>query len=177
MFGQTQAFSGFAVDDLDAARRFYGETLGLRVEESGQGEMRMLILALGSGARVFVYPKQAHTPATFTLPNFPVDDIESAVGELERRAASQEEHGGVRFFFLHELGEDEECEAVAGADGERRTYKERVSEPGILEAVFGLVGGVEPEEDVIAFHRGVDVCGYAVEAEASCRISEFAAEA
>lgn len=72
MFGQSQAFSGFAVDDLDKARRFYGETLGLQVEEAGQGDMRMLTLTLGSGARVFVYPKETHTPATFTILNFPV---------------------------------------------------------------------------------------------------------
>ncbi|MFE7760422.1 VOC family protein [Streptomyces sp. NPDC057438] len=94
MFGQTQAFSGFAVDDLDEARRFYGETLGLRVEETGEGEMRTLILTLGSGARVFVYPKETHTPATFTLLNFPVDDIGSAVDELERRGVSLELYPG-----------------------------------------------------------------------------------
>ncbi|WP_060905065.1 VOC family protein [Streptomyces scabiei] len=88
MFGQAPAFSGFAVDDLGEARRFYGETLGLQVEEAGQGDMRMLILTLGGGARVFVYPKETHTPATFTLLNFPVDDIESAVDELERRGVN-----------------------------------------------------------------------------------------
>ncbi|MBE4733496.1 MULTISPECIES: VOC family protein [Streptomyces] len=92
MFGETQAFSGFAVDDLGEARRFYGETLGLRVEESGQGDMRMLILTLGSGARVFVYPKETHTPATFTLLNFPVDDIGSAVDELRRRGVELERY-------------------------------------------------------------------------------------
>ncbi|MDX2602500.1 VOC family protein [Streptomyces caniscabiei] len=92
MFGETQAFSGFAVDDLGEARRFYGETLGLRVEESGQGDLRMLILTLGSGARVFVYPKETHTPATFTLLNFPVDDIGSAVDELRRRGVELERY-------------------------------------------------------------------------------------
>ncbi|WP_060886061.1 VOC family protein [Streptomyces caniscabiei] len=92
MFGETQAFSGFAVDDLGEARRFYGETLGLRVEESGQGDMRMLTLTLGSGARVFVYPKETHTPATFTLLNFPVDDIGSAVDELRRRGVELERY-------------------------------------------------------------------------------------
>ncbi|MDX3727286.1 VOC family protein [Streptomyces caniscabiei] len=92
MFGETQAFSGFAVDDLGEARRFYGETLGLRVEESGQGDMRTLVLTLGSGARVFVYPKETHTPATFTLLNFPVDDIGSAVDELRRRGVELERY-------------------------------------------------------------------------------------
>lgn len=94
MFGQSQAFSGFSVDDLDEARRFYGETLGLQVEESGQGDMRMLALKLGSGAQVFVYPKGTHTPATFTILNFPVEDIEAAVAELERRGVTLERYSG-----------------------------------------------------------------------------------
>ncbi|MER6160683.1 VOC family protein [Streptomyces sp. NPDC001868] len=92
MFGQVPAFSGFAVDDLGEARRFYGQTLGLRVEETGQGDMQTLIITLGGGARVFVYPKETHTPATFTLLNFPVDDIESAVDELERRGVNLERY-------------------------------------------------------------------------------------
>jgi catechol 2,3-dioxygenase-like lactoylglutathione lyase family enzyme len=94
MFGQSQAFSGFSVDDLDQARRFYGETLGLQVEEEGQGDMRMLILKLGSGAQVFVYPKDTHTPATFTILNFPVDDIDAAVAELDRRGVTLERYSG-----------------------------------------------------------------------------------
>ncbi|MCF1593107.1 VOC family protein [Streptomyces muensis] len=94
MLGQSQAFSGFSVDDLGEARRFYGETLGLDVEESGQGDMRMLIIKLGSGAQVFVYPKENHTPATFTILNFPVDDIEAAVGELGRRGVTLERYSG-----------------------------------------------------------------------------------
>ncbi|MFE6618109.1 VOC family protein [Streptomyces sp. NPDC057740] len=94
MLGQSQAFSGFSVDDLDVARSFYGETLGLDVEESGQGEMRMLTLKLGSGAVVFVYPKENHAPASFTILNFPVDDIEAAVGELERRGVTLERYSG-----------------------------------------------------------------------------------
>ncbi|MBC2900324.1 VOC family protein [Streptomyces cupreus] len=92
MFGQSKAFSGFSVDDLDEARRFYGETLGLQVEESGQGDMRMLTIKLGSGAQVFVYPKDTHTPASFTILNFPVDDIEAAVGDLERRGVTLERY-------------------------------------------------------------------------------------
>ncbi|MET9827926.1 VOC family protein [Streptomyces sp. NPDC006385] len=92
MLGQSQAFSGFSVDDLGEARRFYGEVLGLEVEETGQGEMRMLTIKLGSGARVFVYPKERHTPATFTILNFPVDDIETAVDELGRRGVTFERY-------------------------------------------------------------------------------------
>jgi predicted enzyme related to lactoylglutathione lyase len=108
MFGQSQAFSGFSVDDLDEARRFYGETLGLQVEESGQGDMRMLALKLGSGAQVFVYPKETHTPATFTILNFPVADIDAAVAELEQRGVTLERYSG---FDQDEKG------IVRGGDG------------------------------------------------------------
>ncbi|MFF8833499.1 VOC family protein [Streptomyces sp. NPDC015131] len=98
MFGQSQAFSGFSVDDLTAARRFYGDTLGLTAEEAGEGDMRMLILTLGGGARVFVYPKENHTPASFTILNFPVDDMDAAVAELERRGVSLKRYPG----FTHD---------------------------------------------------------------------------
>lgn len=94
MLGQSQAFSGFSVDDLGEARQFYGEVLGLDVEETGQGDMRMLTLKLGSGAQVFVYPKETHTPASFTILNFPVNDIEAAVTELERRGVTLERYPG-----------------------------------------------------------------------------------
>ncbi|MFD3532999.1 VOC family protein [Streptomyces sp. NPDC058664] len=92
MFGETSAFSGFSVDDLDAARRFYGETLGLKAEEAGEGDMRMLFLTLAGGARVFVYPKEDHTPATFTILNFEVDDIDGAVDELTGRGVTMERY-------------------------------------------------------------------------------------
>ncbi|MEK9520836.1 VOC family protein [Streptomyces sp. NPDC087908] len=94
MFGETSAFSGFSVDDLDAARRFYGETLGLRVGEEGDGDMRMLLLTLADGARIFVYPKDDHTPATFTILNFAVDDIDRAVDELTGRGVTLERYDG-----------------------------------------------------------------------------------
>ena len=81
------AFSGFSVDDLPAARRFYVETLGLRVsDEEMDGIMR---LHLGGGTNVLVYAKADHTPATFTVLNFPVPDVEQAVDQLVSR--------GVRF--------------------------------------------------------------------------------
>ncbi|MET9375257.1 VOC family protein [Streptomyces sp. NPDC003035] len=92
MLGQSKAFSGFSVDDLAEARRFYGETLGLPVEETGEGEMRMLTLKLGTGASVFVYPKETHTPASFTILNFPVEDIDAAVDELVRRGVTFERY-------------------------------------------------------------------------------------
>ncbi|MFI6698581.1 VOC family protein [Streptomyces sp. NPDC050509] len=91
MFGSSKAFSGFAVDDIDAARRFYGETLGLAVTE----EYGMLHLGLAGGATVLVYPKPGHTPATFTILNFPVDDIDAAVAELTGRGVRFERYPGM----------------------------------------------------------------------------------
>ena len=78
------AFSGFAVNDLDAARRFYADTLGLQVTDVPEmgGLMR---LQLGSGTQVLVYAKPDHVPATYTVLNFPVPDVEKAVDELAGR--------------------------------------------------------------------------------------------
>jgi catechol 2,3-dioxygenase-like lactoylglutathione lyase family enzyme len=81
MFGSTKAFSGFAVDDIEAARKFYGDTLGLRVSEQNG----LLTLHIAGDRDVLVYPKPDHTPATYTILNFPVDDIEAAVDELTSR--------------------------------------------------------------------------------------------
>jgi catechol 2,3-dioxygenase-like lactoylglutathione lyase family enzyme len=81
MFDGAKAFSSFAVDDTAAARRFYGETLGLRVSEEGGA----LMLHLASDQRILVYPKPDHSPASFTVLNFPVDDIDQAVDELTAR--------------------------------------------------------------------------------------------
>jgi catechol 2,3-dioxygenase-like lactoylglutathione lyase family enzyme len=85
------AFSGFSVDDLETARRFYDGTLGLRV--SDVPEMGGLLrLHLGSGADVLVYAKAGHTPATFTVLNFPVPDVEKAVDELSARGVRFEQY-------------------------------------------------------------------------------------
>lgn len=81
MLGGARAFSGFSVDDIPAARAFYGEKLGVEVSE----EYGMLGLTIAGGARVLVYPKSDHVPAPFTILNFPVDDIDRAVDELTRR--------------------------------------------------------------------------------------------
>lgn len=78
MFKDSKAFSGFSVNDLAAAKKFYNEVLGVEVTEDAMG----LTLRLGSGARVFVYPKEDHQPATFTILNFPVEDIDQAVRKL-----------------------------------------------------------------------------------------------
>ncbi len=81
MFKNTKAFSGFSVDDLEKAKKFYGETLGLEVSEM---EMGVLDLHIAGGSHILIYPKPNHTPATFTILNFPVDDIEAAVDELTK---------------------------------------------------------------------------------------------
>ncbi len=82
MLGSSRAFSGFAVDDLDAARAFYGETLGLRTET---GEMGLLTLHLAGDRPTIVYPKPDFAPATYTILNFPVVDVEAAVDALTVR--------------------------------------------------------------------------------------------
>ncbi|MCV2490936.1 VOC family protein [Geodermatophilus sp. YIM 151500] len=98
MLTDSPAFSGFAVPDVDAARQFYGETLGLRVEvDTGMGGL--LTLHLGGGTDVLVYPKPDYAPATFTVLNFPVPDVEKAVDELTAR--------GVRFQRYDGFDQDE----------------------------------------------------------------------
>jgi predicted enzyme related to lactoylglutathione lyase len=78
MFRESGAFSSFSVTDLNKAKAFYGKTLGLNVSEQAEG----LQLNLADGFNVFLYPKPNHTPATFTVLNFAVDDIDKAVDEL-----------------------------------------------------------------------------------------------
>jgi predicted enzyme related to lactoylglutathione lyase len=87
VLADSPAFSGFSVNDLDAARRFYEEALGLRTSDVEMGGLCRL--ELGGGGYVLVYAKADHTPATFTVLNFPVPDVEKAVDELAAR--------GVRF--------------------------------------------------------------------------------
>ncbi|WP_214467780.1 VOC family protein [Microbacterium flavescens] len=82
MFTPDRAFSSFAVTDLDAAKAFYGDTLGMPVQLLDMG---ILELRVGSGARVMVYPKADHEPAVFTVLNFDVDDVEAAVDDLNAR--------------------------------------------------------------------------------------------
>ncbi len=88
MFKDTRAFSGFAVDDIPRAKAFYGKTLGLEVTE----EFGMLQLQIAGDRPTLVYPKDDHTPATFTILNFPVDDIETAVDALTERGVSFERY-------------------------------------------------------------------------------------
>jgi catechol 2,3-dioxygenase-like lactoylglutathione lyase family enzyme len=86
VFREAKAFSGFSVDDVAKAKEFYGDVLGLNVSE----EHGILELHLGGGGNVIAYPKPNHVPATFTILNFPVQDIEAAVDELTRRGVTFE---------------------------------------------------------------------------------------
>jgi catechol 2,3-dioxygenase-like lactoylglutathione lyase family enzyme len=90
MFEHTKAFSGFSVDDIPKAKQFYGETLGLRVTE----ENGMLTLHIAGDRNTLVYPKEDHTPATFTILNFPVDDVDKTVEELTARGVRFERYEG-----------------------------------------------------------------------------------
>ena len=91
MFTKTKAFSGFSVDDVPAAKRFYAETLGLRVTE----EHGILTLHLGGETPVIVYPKgEQHEPASFTILNFPVEDVDAAVDALTARGVRFERYPG-----------------------------------------------------------------------------------
>src|ERR1700676_2090437 len=91
MFGNTKAFSGFAVDDLPAAKKFYGETLGLETSE----HYGLLTLPLPGGRDTLVSPKPDHRPAGYTILNFQVDDIDAAVGELASRGVEMEKYDGL----------------------------------------------------------------------------------
>jgi predicted enzyme related to lactoylglutathione lyase len=88
MFRNTHAFSGFSVNDVSKAKNFYGKTLEMSVSEVPEME-DLLELHVAGGAKILIYPKADHKPASFTILNFPVPDIEKAVDELARR--------GVRF--------------------------------------------------------------------------------
>lgn len=90
MFKDSKAFSTFSVSDLEKAHTFYGQTLGLDVAETPEG----LQLNLAGGGKVFIYPKPNHTAATFTVLNFPVDNIETAVDELAKRGVHFESYEG-----------------------------------------------------------------------------------
>jgi predicted enzyme related to lactoylglutathione lyase len=97
MLKESKAFSGFSANDIAKAKDFYGQTLGLEVSE----DHGLLTLHLAGGHKVLVYPKPNHVPATFTVLNFPVKNVDQAVDELKKR--------GVRFeiYNLPDLKTDE----------------------------------------------------------------------
>jgi catechol 2,3-dioxygenase-like lactoylglutathione lyase family enzyme len=95
MFADTKAFSGFAVDDLEQARQFYGDVLGIKTSE----QYGLMTLHLAGGRDTLIYPKSDFTPATYTILNFRVDDIDKAVDQLAAR--------GVQFERYDSAGQDE----------------------------------------------------------------------
>ncbi|MET0956660.1 MAG: VOC family protein [Cryobacterium sp.] len=97
-------FSGFAVPDIDAARAFYGEVLGLDVGDGGMGALR---LTLPGGTDVFVYPKEDHAPAVFTILNLEVDDIDQAADVLAERGVE----------FLRYDGFEQDARGIASGGG------------------------------------------------------------
>jgi catechol 2,3-dioxygenase-like lactoylglutathione lyase family enzyme len=102
MFKNSKAFSGFSVDDIEKAKKFYGETLGLEISKQRGME---LSIRLGTGAEVFIYPKPNHQPATYTILNFPVDDIDKAVDELVAK--------GVKFEFYQGMPVEQDKKGIA----------------------------------------------------------------
>lgn len=91
MLKQSVAFSGFSVNDLEKARTFYQEILGLEVRENPMG---LIELHIDTGGKILIYPKTDHIPATFTVLNFTVADIESTVDELIKKGVKCEQYSG-----------------------------------------------------------------------------------
>jgi catechol 2,3-dioxygenase-like lactoylglutathione lyase family enzyme len=108
MFKDTPAFSGYAVKDLDQAKEFYGKTLGLEVRD--QNNCMGLDVKLATGAHVSLYPKEDHVPATYTVLNFPVDNLEEAMTKLEG--------AGIKFEQYHDdrIPQDERGISHGNAD-------------------------------------------------------------
>jgi catechol 2,3-dioxygenase-like lactoylglutathione lyase family enzyme len=105
VLNDSRGFSGFSVDDVARAKDFYAGTLGLKVTE----ENGMLTLHLAGATTVLVYPKDDHRPATFTVLNFPVDDIEAAVDALTA--------GGVRFEHYEGTGIETDAKGIFRGGG------------------------------------------------------------
>jgi catechol 2,3-dioxygenase-like lactoylglutathione lyase family enzyme len=114
MFKDTRAFSGFSVDDVQKAKDFYGQTLGLDVSEVNG----LLELRIAGGRNILIYPKANHTPATFTILNFPVDNIEQVMDDLTSR--------GVRFEIYREgdLKTDEKGLSLSGVGPKIAWFKD-----------------------------------------------------
>lgn len=90
MFRDSKAFSGFSTNNIEAAQKFYQEVLGLEVTL----EHGMLGLHIAGGGEVMIYPKPHHEPATFTVLNFPVENIDAAVDGLVKQGVTFEHYGG-----------------------------------------------------------------------------------
>jgi len=109
MLADSKAFSSFAVPDLDAAREFYGNTLGLDVSGEERG-IPLLTLNLAGERPTMIYPKPDFEPATYTVLNFPVDDVEAAVDELSARGVQFERYDGME-------GMEQDEKGIARGDG------------------------------------------------------------
>jgi predicted enzyme related to lactoylglutathione lyase len=107
MFGNTTAYSSFAVDDIEKARAFYSDTLGIeaKVYDMGPG---FIVLGLAGGRNLMVYAKPDFTPATYTVLNFAVDDVDRAVDDLGARGVSMERYDGF----------DQDEKGIARGDGQ-----------------------------------------------------------
>lgn len=90
MFKHSKAFSGFSVNDIQKAKKFYAEILGLEVKDNPMGLIELII---ESGTHIIIYPKPNHVPATFTILNFPVANIDEAVDELIAKGITFEQYG------------------------------------------------------------------------------------
>ena len=91
MLKDSEAFSGFSVNDLAAAKEFYGQKLGIEVDQNEMG----LSLKIAGGNTIFVYPKEDHTAATYTILNFPVEDIDAALNDLKDKGIAFEQYPGM----------------------------------------------------------------------------------
>ena len=107
MLSNRHAFSGFSTDDIPKAKEFYGTTLGIDVSE----ENGMLTLKFPGGHTVLIYPKDDHEPATFTVLNFPVEDIDAVVDRLTAAGVTMERYEGF----------DQDEKGIARSDGEGPT--------------------------------------------------------
>ena len=123
MFRDSKAFSGFAVKDLDAAKTFYADTLGL---DATVEEMGILSLRLGSGAQVMVYPKPDHVPATYTILNFPVKDVDAAVDGLVAAGVRMQRYEGF----------EQDAKGIARSDGNGPTIAWFTDPSGNILAVL-----------------------------------------
>jgi len=99
MFKDVQAFSGYSANDLEAAKKFYGDTLGLQVKTGIEG---ILELHIAGSSPVIIYPKENHEPATFTVLNFPVPDVEEAVADLKAKGVVFESYDLPNFKTDHD---------------------------------------------------------------------------
>jgi len=109
MFKNTKAFSSFSVNDLQKAKEFYSKILGLEVKDNPMG---LIELQIAGNSNIMVYPKPNHEPATFTVLNFPVDDIDKAVDELTAKGIVFEKYN------FSELKTDEK--GIARGDGGKK---------------------------------------------------------